>query len=144
MAKVLAYTNRRKSIIQLFRYGLIGIASNLAGYMVYLLITDFGGIPPKVTMSMLYATGAIVGFWGNRKLTFAHKGSVLGSGIRYIITHFFGYLMNFAILTVMVDKLGYPHQAVQAVAIFVVAAFLFLAFKFFVFSKSDISNMENK
>ena len=144
MANSLSYTNRRKSVIQLFCYGLIGIASNLAGYMVYLLITDFGGISPKLTMSILYGVGATVGFWGNRKLTFAQKGSLLGTGVRYLVVHCFGYLMNLAILTVMVDKLGYPHQAVQAAAIFVVAAFLFLAFKFFVFGKSDLSNMENK
>jgi uncharacterized membrane protein (GlpM family) len=47
--------------------------------------------------------------------------------------HASGYLCNLAILRVFVDRLGYPHQIVQAVAIFVVAAYLFLAFKMFVF-----------
>ena len=45
-----------------------------------------------------------------------------------------GYLMNLAILFVFVDKMGFAHQWVQAVAIFVVAGYLFLAFKFFVFA----------
>lgn len=130
--------NSRKSIVQLFRYCLVGIVSNLAGYMVYLLVTYYGATP-KITMSLLYCIGATVGFWGNRKLTFVHKGSLLRAGVRYVIAHFFGYLINLTILFVMVDKLGYAHQWVQAIAIFVVALFLFLLFKFFVFKSLDFS-----
>ena len=132
--------NSRKSFIQLFRYGLVGIVSNLTGYMVYLLLT-YHGATPKVTMSFLYGVGAAVGFWGNLKLTFAHKGSLLGTGVRYVIAHCFGYFINLTILIVMVDKHGYPHQWVQASAIFVVASFLFLALKFFVFRNPTIKNV---
>ena len=121
-----------KSTIQLFRYSLVGIAVNLTGYMVYLSLTYFGATP-KITMSILYGVGAAIGFWGNRELTFAHKGNLLRTAGRYVIAHCFGYLINLAILIQMVDKLGYNHQWVQAIAIFIVAAFLFLAFKFLVF-----------
>ena len=133
----------RRSFIQLFRYGLIGLASNLAGYLVYLLLTHLGATP-KITMSMLYLVGATIGFWGNRKLTFMHKGHVMGAGTRYVIAHCFGYLINLFILSLMVDKLGYPHQWVQAAAIFIVAGFLFLMFKFFVFTGADDSIEERK
>ena len=129
----------RSSVSQLFRYGIVGLASNALGYMVYLLITYLGA-SPKITMTLLYAVGATVGFWGNRKLTFAHEGSVLGAGVRYLIAHCFGYCINLAILLVGVDQLGYAHQWVQAVAIFVVAAFLFITFKFFVFPDMNVSN----
>jgi putative flippase GtrA len=125
----------QNSAQQLLRYGLIGLASNLAGYMVYLLITYLGATP-KISMSLLYGVGAAVGFWGNRRVTFAHCGNPLGAGLRYAIAHGIGYFINLAILVVMVDRLGYTHQWVQAIAIFVVAIFLFLAFKFFVFGKS--------
>jgi len=60
----------------------------------------------------------------------------MGAGVRYVIAHCIGYLLNLSILIVFVDKLGYAHQWVQAIAIFVVAAFLFLAFKVFVFPVS--------
>ena len=133
----------RKSVTQLFRYGLVGIASNASGYMVYLLITHYG-IQPKIAISFLYPIGAFIGFWGNRKLTFAHKGGLVGTGVRYCIAHGFGYCINLAILIMMVDNLGYPHQWVQAVAIFVVAAFLFLSFKLFVFRKPVFSVVEGK
>jgi putative flippase GtrA len=91
-------------------------------------------------MTLLYGVGAAVSFWGNRKLTFAHNGSLAGAGARYVMAHCIGYLINLTILIVMVDKLGYAHQLVQAIAILIVAAFLFLAFKFFVFTDLIVSN----
>ena len=122
----------RKSISQLFRYALIGFLSNVAGYLVYLVLTYFGGTP-KVTMTLLYGVGAAVGFFGNRNLTFEHEGSVMRAGGRYVIAHGVGYMINLSILILFVDRLGYAHQWVQALAVFIVAAFLFLAFKIFVF-----------
>jgi putative flippase GtrA len=132
----------RGSIDQLSRYAFIGIVSNLAGYFVYLLITHLGATP-KITMTLLYGAGAAIGYTGNRTFTFAHHGSVLGSGIRYLIAHFFGYLINFVILFWFVDRLGFPHQWVQAVAIFFVAGFIFIASKFFVF-RNPVSSNANK
>jgi putative flippase GtrA len=127
----------RKLAKQIFHYGLFGIIRNSLGYSIYLLVT-YNGVNPKIVMSFLYVTGATVGFLGNRKLIFAHKGSLAGAGVRYLTTHFFGYLINLTILVVMVDKLGYPHQLVQVIAIFVVAGFLFFAFKFFVFGEEKV------
>ena len=126
------------SATQLFRYGLVGIVSNLAGYSFFLLITYFG-IEPKIAMTLLYIVGATIGFIGNRRWAFAHKGALLGSGVRYFIAHLLGYMINLFILLTFVDRLGYSHQRVQAVAIFAVAGFLFVAFKYFVFPKKVIN-----
>jgi len=132
-------TQRGKPVSQLFRYGLVGVATNLSLYFFYLLITYFG-IEPKKAMTIAYIVGAFIGFVGHRKWTFAHKGALLGSGARYFIAHLFGYLINFLILLSFVDKLGYPHQWVQAAAIIVVAGFLFVAFRYFVFPKTESNN----
>jgi putative flippase GtrA len=120
----------------LFRYAVVGIISNTSGYIVYLVLTYFG-TTPKITMTFLYLISATLSFFGNRNLTFSHKGTLLGSGFRYIIAHIFGYILNFAILTLFVDRLGYAHQIVQAIAILVVAAFLFTTFKLFVFRPTN-------
>ena len=131
----------RRTATQVFRYGLVGIASNLSGYLVFLLIT-YWGIEPKQAMTLLYIVGATIGFFGNRQWAFAHKGEVLGAGGRYLIAHLLGYLINLLLLLTFVDRLGYSHQWVQAVAIFVVAGFLFIAFKYFVFRKAQICGGE--
>ena len=128
---------------QLFKYAVVGMMSNFLGYVAYIVATYLGATP-KITMTFLYGMSAAIGFFGNRSLTFRDKGKLLGTGVRYIAAHCLGYVINLAILVIMVDRLGYPHQWVQAAAIFVVAAFLFLAFKFFVFTSHYNSTVEAK
>lgn len=120
---------------QLIKFGLVGLFSNLAGYLVYLLITSLG-IEHKVTMSLLYAIGTIISYVGNRKWTFASEGSTFMTSVKHIVVFAIGYMLNFAILVVFVDKLGFAHQIVQAIAILIIALFLFVAMKFFVFPKA--------
>jgi putative flippase GtrA len=120
---------------QLIRYGLVGVATNLAMYVVYLLIT-YLGVEPKKAMTLVYLVGASIGFIGHRNWSFSHRGSAINSAIRYIAAHLSGYVLNLLILVVFVDRLGYAHQVVQGVAIIVLAMYLFVVFKYFVFPKT--------
>lgn len=117
---------------QLICYGVVGAISNVIIYFVYLL-TTYLGVGPKIAMSLIYFIGALIGFAGNRKWTFAHRGDASSVALRYVWAHLFGYMLNFIILFTFVDCLGYAHQWVQAVAIIIVAGFLFVVFKYFVF-----------
>lgn len=121
-----------RSVAQLLRFAAVGVASNIMGYLLYLLATSLG-TEPKVAMTVLYGVGASIGFIGNRRYTFRHEAGLMGAGVRYVIAHVLGYLVNLSIQLSMVDRLGYPHQIAQAVGICVVAAFLFFVFKYFVF-----------
>jgi putative flippase GtrA len=53
---------------------------------------------------------------------------------RYLLAHGIGYAANVAMLYVFSDRMGLPHQAVQAAAIVAVAGMLFVAFRYFVFA----------
>jgi putative flippase GtrA len=117
----------------LIRYGLVGLAVNAAGYAVYLLATWLGA-GPKSTMSVLYVAGVFTGYVGHRRWAFAYRGAIGASLARYLICHAGGYALNFFLLFWFSDRLGYPHQWVQAVAILVVALFLFLAFRYVAFA----------
>jgi len=119
---------------QLIRYGLIGVASNAAIYLVYLLLT-YLGMEAKFAMTVVYLIGASIGFVGNRNWTFAHRGGSSRAVLRYVLAHVFGYIVNFLILYIFVDRFGYAHQWVQAAAIIIVAGMLFVIFKFFVFNE---------
>ena len=121
-------------MLQLIRYGLVGVVSNAVIYLVYLLIT-YLGVEPKIAMTLVYIIGASIGFVGNRKWTFAHRGAFSRTALRYGLAHLSGYLLNFLILLTFVDHLGYAHQWVQAIAIIIVAGFLFIILKYLVFSK---------
>lgn len=117
---------------QLWRFGVVGVGTNVAGYLVYLAVTWLG-VPPKIAMTGLYALGASLSFVLNRHWTFGHDGAVSRAGLRFALAHVGGYVVNFAMLAALHDRLGWPHQLVQAMAIVVVAAGLFLAFRLFVF-----------
>lgn len=117
---------------QLFRYGLIGLATNLLGYLAFVFLVA-SGTEPKMAMTFLYAVGVAVGYVGNRQWTFAHTGSWAASMTRYGLAHLLGYMLNFLILVWFIDRLGHPAHWVQAGAIIVVAGFLFLAFRYFAF-----------
>lgn len=124
--------------MRLLRYGLVGLASNLAGYLAYLAITWLGGTP-KTTMTALYAVGAATGYLGHRGWTFGGDDPVRRSLPRYLLAHVGGYALNLSLLHVFHDRLGYPHQAVQAVAIVVVAGALFVVLGRFVFAPRERS-----
>ena len=117
---------------QLIRYGLVGVVSNAVIYFVYLLITYFG-VESKTAMTLVYIIGASIGFIGNRKWTFTHSGASSSAALRYVLAHLLGYLLNLLILFTFVDRFGYAHQLIQAMAIVIVAGFLFIVFKYFVF-----------
>lgn len=123
-----------KSIKQLIRYGFVGLIINTIGYLTYLFFT-YMGAEPKMLITIFYPIAALISFFSQRKWAFAHKGNLQKSGLRYCIAHLLGYLINLLLLFVFADKLHYPHQWVQAIAIFIVAGFLFLTFKFFVFAQ---------
>jgi putative flippase GtrA len=127
-----------KPILQLLRYGVVGIVTNLSLYCFYLLIT-YLGIEPKMAMTIAYVVGALIGFIGHRQWTFSHRGNANRSAIRYTAAHISGYMLNLFIIFIFVDRLGYAHQVVQAAAIFAVAGFLFIIFKYFVFPEKKVS-----
>jgi putative flippase GtrA len=119
---------------QLISYGVVGVVSNLIIYLFYLLITH-GGVEPKTAMTFLYIIAASTSFFVYKKFTFFYERDVLNSGARYVTAHMFGFLLNWIILNTFVERLNYPHQIVQAVAVFVVAVFLFVVFNLFVFKR---------
>jgi len=124
-----------KHLPQLIRYGLVGVVSNMVIYFVYLLIT-YLGVGPKKAMTVVYIIGVFIGFVANYKWTFTHRGSTTQTAVRYAVASLLGYLLNFTILFIFVDRLGYIHQWVQAVGIIVVAGFLFMLFKYYVFREN--------
>jgi putative flippase GtrA len=117
---------------QVIRYGVVGVLNNLLGYCIYLVITFFW-LEPKYAITLLYPIGVVTAYFGHSKYSFSNRGKDIHALLRYALAHLVGYVANLLILYVLSDKLKFPHQAVQAFAIFVVAGILFLMFKFYVF-----------
>jgi putative flippase GtrA len=118
---------------QLLRYAIVGAASNLLCYVIYLGLTRLG-LGPKLAMTLLYAVGLLQTFVFNKKWTFEHGGSHSKVFFRYCAAYGLGYVINIGVLFILVDLRGYPHQLVQGVMILSLALMLFLIQKYWVFA----------
>lgn len=87
-------------------------------------------------MTIVYILGASIGFIGNRKWTFPQSdGKTTALIWRYGAVHLVGYLVNFMILAIFVDRLGFAHAWVQIFAIVTVALLSFAVFRLLIFNK---------
>ena len=132
-----------RSLIQLVRFGALGVLTNVLGYVLYLGIT-YVGVGPKVAMTVLYCVGVCINFIGSRNWVFRSNAKMLGASMRYVAVYAIGYVVNYGILMVFVDRLGYPHAYVQAAAIVIVACYLYIALKFLVFRQGSLSDTTSK
>ena len=126
------------SLSQAVRFGIVGLASNLILYILYLALTSIG-VGHKGAMTLLFALGVLQTFAFNKSLTFGHQGLVRASLLKYVLIYSFAYFLNLTALLVLVDNLGYPHQIVQGVMILSLALMLFLLQKFWVFRSPAVA-----
>ena len=123
---------------QFVRYATVGLVSNVVLYLAYLALTATG-VGAKLAMSLLYLLGVVQTFIFNKRWSFRHGGMHGPAFVRYCVSYLAGYLINLVALMVLVDRMGYPHQLVQGVAIVVLAILLFLMQKFWVFRPTSVS-----
>jgi putative flippase GtrA len=117
---------------QFFRYAVVGLASNVVLYLLYLLATGLG-IGHKLAMSALYLLGVLWTFALNRGWSFGHQGRAPTALLRYLSIYLLGYIVNWLALYVLVDHFGWPHQWVQGYMILALAIAQFLTHKYWVF-----------
>ena len=118
------------------RFLVVGLATNATLFLVYALLTQWL-LGPKFAMTITYGMGVALSFIFNRAWTFRSKEQPLAAFARYCSLYMFGYVLNLVALWLMVDYLSFPHLAVQAVMIVLLAMFFFLAQRHWVFQKTS-------
>lgn len=76
---------------QIARYGLVGIASNLLLYCVYLLALRIG-LTPSVSVGTSFVLGATFSFVLNRAWTFTSQGALRSDLFKFLIAYGIGFL----------------------------------------------------
>jgi len=117
---------------QLLKYAVVGVASNVAVYVFYLLLTATI-LEPKIAMTVTYALGVLLSYVFNRRWTFRYQGARGYSLMRYVMAYGFGYAINLSALLIFVDYLHLAHEIVQGCMVVAVAIVLFLLQKYWVF-----------
>jgi putative flippase GtrA len=113
-------------------FALIGLAVNAAVYVGYILLT-LTLLSSVAAMTVTYCSGVIMSFLLNRRFAFGFEGEKSGAFIRYACVYFFGYLINFAGLLLLVQGCGLPHEVAQGWMIVGIAALMFFLQKYWVF-----------
>lgn len=67
---------------QLLRYGIVGVTTNAAGFLVHLVVTGLG-VPPSVAVTLLNGVGATLSLVLKRSWTFGHRGGLTSAGLRF-------------------------------------------------------------
>lgn len=116
------------------RFVAVGIVNNVVVFTTYLLL-GVGGLAPIPAMSAAYVTGMVISFVANRRWTFGHSGSGAGALVRFLVVNAIGYGVNFTILAIFVERLGWSHVWVQLVALGVVAMTTFTLLRLWVFRR---------
>lgn len=111
---------------------LVGAISNLVLYIAYLGLTALG-MEPKIAMSFLFVVGVGQSFFFNKRWTFGYSGAARKVLPRYALAYGGSYVLNLVLLAILVDRLEWPHQFVQAGAMGLNALLLFLLQRHWVF-----------
>jgi putative flippase GtrA len=118
--------------IEILRFGVVGLASNVLLYLLYLAATAVG-VEPKAAVSLIYLVGVLQTFVLNKRWTFQHEGHVRRTAGRYWVAYAFSYAANMVLLIIFVDIAAFDHRVVQGVLIAVIGLVLFALQKYWVF-----------
>lgn len=99
----------------LLRYAAIGALATLVHYAVLALMVEWAAWPAWLGSGGGALVGAQVAFFGNRMLTFAHRGAGLPAWLRFHVAAVLGAIGGAAIVALAVRH-GWHYLLAQAVA----------------------------
>lgn len=135
---------RQRDRGQLARFISVGILNTLVGTAVMFCMYNVFGCSYWVSSAANYILGSILSFVLNRTFTFRHKGSIAGSGVRFVVNiaacYFIAYgtakPLVFAMLETSSERLGENIAMLAGMCIF--TGLNYLGQKFFVFGGRDM------
>lgn len=124
--------SRRRSLIQLFRFGVVGATNTLISFVSYAAAIGVG-VRYLPAGAGAFALGAANGFVLNRTWTFAHRGPKLRAGWRYVVVQLIGLVSTVVLLRIAHHGLGVPRLESQVFAAAPVTLLCFALSRMWVF-----------
>ncbi|WP_367115071.1 GtrA family protein [Thiocapsa sp.] len=125
-------TNLVNLVVQALRFGIVGLASNVLLYMLYLMLVNLG-VDSKIVVTVLYVIGLSITFFFNKRWSFSHQGEWDISIKRYLLLYGCLYLTNIAVLWLFVDLLALSPAIIQAFVVLSFIPVVFLVQRYWVF-----------
>jgi putative flippase GtrA len=139
MKGVLNELQHKNSKIELFKYILIGVLTNIFYYCIFLVSVYLVEIHYSFSVIISYISSVIVGYYFNSKFSF--KVFKKENFLKYLIVYFTSMIINISLLYFFVNFLIMEVWIAQGIGTFFIAAFNFLALKFFVYKTQHVKQI---
>ena len=123
-------------IIPAAKYFVVGILGTVTHLSLLYFAVEFLHMPPLLGSSAAFVVVVVQSYLLNRNWTFGHGGHAPKAFLNYIVLYALGYLINFVVLYVLVDRAEYDHRIVQGAMLLILAVIFFLMQKFLVFRRA--------
>lgn len=114
------------------RYAVVGLVSNAALYLLYLVLTGLG-VGHKTAMTLVFLTGVAATYRVNKNWSFKASDDGRLLFVKYAAIYVSAYLLSLLLMWLLVDVYGFAHELVQGILIILSAVFIFLNLRIWVF-----------
>ena len=124
---------------QFFRFLTVGVCNTILGYCVIFASMYLANMSPESSNVTGYTVGLVASYILNRKYTFNSKQNRRSEIVRFLAVFVVAYASNFAVLVILIHRIGIHEGASQVLAgiVYVVASYIMN--KYYVFKISNAS-----
>lgn len=122
---------------QLGRFAVVGASGYVVNLTVFALALHLLGTDYRVAAVLAFAVAVVNNFWWNRHWTFGARGGHAGfQAARFFTISVTAFLVNLAVLQLLVTQTALPEIAAQAIAIVAATPLNFIGNKMWTFGRS--------
>lgn len=127
----------RPSVMEILRFGMVGLAATAAHYAILRLAVEKLAIPPTLANGSAFLCALCVTYLGQSLWVF-HERSRHGPAqmLRFSVSILFGLFANMAIMALSVHALDLTYQGGFLLGVFLVPVLSFVINRFWVFNGS--------
>lgn len=126
----------KKLILELGRFGLVGVIRTIIGLFIIFVPYNLWGVNYVLCNIVAYSAGLIIGFILHKKWVFKSKEDWNKEAIPYFITFGIGYIINMILLILCAEKLMLDKNISQVIAICGFTTTNYILNKFWTFRNS--------
>jgi putative flippase GtrA len=132
----------RHTIMELVRFGLVGVLNTLFGLFMILALMYLAGVDYLLANAVGYSCGITLSYFINRSWTFRHKGSMFQSAILWGKVTAVAYAANLGVVVVVHEYFGTEGFASQLFGVVAYSSLSYLGGKFYAFHQQAQSSLE--
>jgi putative flippase GtrA len=128
-------SNLVSAILQLVRFGMVGLFNTLFGYGIIFLCMYKFALGPATSNAIGYGLGLCVSFTLHRRFTFRSNSKSISEPAKFLLVFALAYIANLAVLLLAVNHFEADPAWSQLFAAIAYVTTSFLLSKFFVFTR---------